>query len=84
MRTVTLKEAERDLQRLVTKVVDDSDPAIVVTESGRQAVLMSLDDFNAWSETHYLLANPANADHLRRSIAQANAGEAEERNLLET
>ena len=82
MRTVTLKEAELDLQKLVTDVVDDSDPAILLTDSGRQAVLMSLDDFNAWSETHYLLANPANAARLRQSIAEAESGAASERTLL--
>jgi len=28
---------------------------------------MSLDEFNSWQETFYLLANPANAEHLRES-----------------
>jgi PHD/YefM family antitoxin component YafN of YafNO toxin-antitoxin module len=33
-----------------------------------------LKDFNAWQETLYLLSNPANAEHLRQSIAEAKAG----------
>jgi antitoxin YefM len=38
---------------------------------------MPLDEFNSSKETLYLLANPANAAHLRRSIAEAEAGKAE-------
>lgn len=43
-----------------------------------------LDDSNAWKETLYLLSNPANAEHLRRSIAEAQAGNVDEHELLDT
>lgn len=33
-----------------------------------------LDEFNSWQETMYLLASPANADRLRRSISQMHEG----------
>jgi len=45
---------------------------------------MSLDEFNSWQETLYLLSNPANAEHLRESIAQAKMGKTQERELIET
>ena len=35
---------------------------------------MPLDEFNSWKETLYLLGNPANAAHLRRSVAEAESG----------
>ena len=44
-----------------------------------RSCLLPLDEYNSWKETIYLLANPANAEHLRRSIAEAEAGEARER-----
>jgi Phd_YefM. len=35
---------------------------------------MSLEDFNSMQETMYLLGNPANAERLRRSVADIEAG----------
>jgi antitoxin YefM len=46
-------------------------------------VIVPLDEYDSWMETLYLLSNPANADHLRRSIAEAEAGKVQERELLE-
>lgn len=82
MRAVTVSEARRNLDDLVKQVMNDSEPAIVVMESGEQVVLMPLDDYNAWSETHYLLSSPANAAHLRKSIAEAEVGRIDERESL--
>lgn len=83
MNAVTLKKAKRNLEQLVEQVIADAEPTIIVTESGDRVVFLPLDEYNSWKETLYLLANPANADHLRRSIAEAQAGEVHERELLE-
>jgi antitoxin YefM len=81
MQAVTLKDAKRNLPRLIEQVLTDAEARIVVTDKGEQVVLMPLDEFNSWKETLYLLASPANAAHLRRSIAQAESGQAEKREL---
>jgi antitoxin YefM len=83
MNAVTLKEAKLKLEQLLAQVIADAEPTIVVTESGDQVVFLPLDEYNSWKETLYLLANPANAAHLRRSIAESQAGTVEERELLE-
>ena len=46
-------------------------------------VVLPLAEYSAWKETLYLVANPANAEHLRQSIAEARAGKVEQRELLE-
>jgi len=51
-------------------------------ETGQQ-VVAPLEEYSAWQETRYLLAHPANAAHLRQSIAEAQAGIVEERELLD-
>lgn len=83
MRAVTLDHVRKNLDEVVRRVTDDAEAAIVLTESGEQVVLMPLNHFNAWSETHYLLSTPANAAHLRKSIAQIKAGKLIEKDLIE-
>jgi antitoxin YefM len=83
MRAVTAAEAEHDLERLIEQVITDAEPAILITDAGRQVVVLPIDQYNAWQETRYLLVNPANAEHLRRSIAEAQAGAVEERELID-
>jgi antitoxin YefM len=83
MQAVTLAQAQQDLPGLISHVVDDAEPMIICTDSGKQVVCLSLDEFNAWKETVYLLATPANAAHLRKSIEEANAGAIQERSLVQ-
>jgi len=81
MQAVTSKDAKRNLTRLIEQVLADAEPRIVVTEKGEQVVLMPLDEFNSWKETMYLLSNPANVAHLRRSITEAQSGLAAKQEL---
>jgi antitoxin YefM len=46
-------------------------------------VVVSPDEFDSWMETLYLLSDPANAQHLRQSIAEANAGNCDEKALID-
>ena len=82
MQAITLKDAKRNLSRLVEQMLADAEPRIVVTDQGGQVVVMPLDEFNTWKETMYLLSSPANAAHLRRSMAEAESGQAEKRELV--
>lgn len=84
MNTVTVNEAKRNLDSLIDKVVSDAEPTVITTESGQQIVLLSLDQYNAWQETIYLLSNPVNAAHLRHSIAEAQHGSVAEHELIES
>jgi antitoxin YefM len=83
MTVITVNEAKRNLDAVVAKVVANAEPTIIATEAGQQIVLLPLDEFNAWQETAYLLSNPANAAHLRQSIAEAQLGKIVERELIE-
>lgn len=83
MNAMTVREAERDLARLISRVVSDAEPTIVVSETGEQVVVVPLEEYNSWKETLYLLSNPANAAHLRASLAEAQSGQTIERELLD-
>ena len=83
MNAITVNEARNNLDRLIEQVTADAEPTIICGDQGQKAVLLSLDEFNSWQETLYLLSNPANANHLRQSIAEAKVGKTVERELIE-
>ena len=83
MNAITVNEAKNNLDRLIEQVTADAEPTIICGDQGQKAVLLSLGEFNSWQETLYLLSNPANAAHLRQSIAEAKAGKTLERELIE-
>ncbi len=83
MKSLSAKEAQTNLESLIASIVDDVEPAIVRSESGQSVVMLSLDEYNAWQETLYLLSTPANADALRSSIAEDKAGYRTEKDLTD-
>jgi antitoxin YefM len=83
MNAITVKQAKRDIDRLIEQVIADAEPTVICNDKGEKAVLLSLDEFNSWQETIYLLSTPANAEHLQKSIAEARSGNLHERELIE-
>lgn len=84
MNAITLNEAKQNLDRVIDRVLSDTEPTILSTDNGEQIVLLSLDEFNSWKETLYLLSSPANAAHLKNSLDEAREGKFEEKELIET
>lgn len=83
MNAITVSEAKKDLDRLIERVNSDVEPTIICGDQGQKAVLLSLEEFNSWQETLYLLLNPANVEHLRKSIAESKTGKIVEKELIE-
>lgn len=83
MHTISLDHAKQQLEAVVARVLADAEPTVVNTPEGESVVVVPLDDYEAWQETAYLLRNPANAAHLRQSIAEADAGNVVARELLD-
>ena len=84
MDAITINQAKQNIDRLIQQVIADAEPTIICDDEGQKVVILSLDEFNSWQETLYLLSNPANADHLRRSIQEDESGKAIERKLIES
>ena len=76
MRAITYGNARKNLRALIQSVCKNAEPTIIVgSQDEEQAVLISLDDFQAMEETAYLLGSPANRAHLERSLEQARNGD---------
>jgi antitoxin YefM len=80
---VTVNDAKQNLEQLIERVIADAEPAIICTDKGERVVLLSLEEFNSWRETLYLLSSPANADHLRKSLEEARSALTVEKELIE-
>lgn len=82
MRVVNFSEARNNLKSILDQVTDDADYTVISRRDSSDAIVMSLDTYNSLMETFHLLKNPANAEHLMKSITQFNSGQIEERELI--
>ena len=79
MRTISYSKASRSLKAVLDAVHDDADVIVITRRDGADSVVMALDHYQSIIETMHLLATPANAAHLAKSIAQHKAGKAARR-----
>jgi antitoxin YefM len=84
MKAKSLTEFRKHLAETIDQVNADCEPVLITRDRGKPtAVLISLDDYASLEETRYLLASPRNAERLMAAIAEADAGRAVERDLIE-
>jgi antitoxin YefM len=76
-------EFRTKLKNFLDAVEDNDETLIVKRGAGKGTVVISLDEYNSMMETAYLLNNRANRLYLEESIAQMEAGQASERELVE-
>jgi antitoxin YefM len=74
MDIVTYSEARNNLKSVLDKVIANSMPTVIFRQNGGSVVLVPKDEYDSWAETNYLLSNPVNAQRLRESKAQLDAG----------
>ncbi len=82
MRIINFSDARNSLRAVIDQVVEDADVTVISRRDAPDAVVMSFDHYSSLMETVHLLSSPANAAHLAKSIAQARAGQAQDRGLI--
>ncbi len=83
MTVINYTEARNNFKSVLDAVVNDADYTIINRRDAADAVVMSLDYFNAMQETLHLLKSPKNIEHLRKSIEEYKAGKLESHELLD-
>ncbi len=83
METMSYSSFRSQLAGTLDKVNENHKPIIITRQNGKPAVVISLEDFQSYEETAYLMASPKNAARLNQSIAQVEAGNIAEHDLIE-
>ena len=83
MTVINYTEARNNFKSVLDAVVNDADYTIINRRDAEDAVVMSLDYFNAMQETLHLLKSPANVVHLEKSIAQYREGKVTSHELID-
>lgn len=73
----------RHLASVLDRVNDDRKPVLITRQTGRPAVLVSLDDYQGWEEMAHLTQSPANTASLNRAVEAIAAGEEVQGDLFE-
>ena len=75
MAIVNQSEFRGNMAKLMDQVEDDSKELIITRTGGKKhMVMITLDEYESWKETDYLLSSPANAAMLRESIRELDEG----------
>lgn len=74
MNILSYSAFEKNIASTFDRVNDDHAPVLITRQDGKSAVIVSLEDFNAYEETAYLMRSPKNAQRLNQAIAEIEAG----------
>ena len=83
MKAISYSELRSNLKEVLDRVSDDRQPVIVTRRGGKQAVLISYEEYSSMEETAYLLASPKNAERLRVAVKRLEQGQGEGHELVE-
>lgn len=83
MDTMSYSAFRNRLAGTLDKVNNDHKPILITRQNGKPVVVMSLEDFQAYEETAYLMASPSNAERLNQAVAEVDAGHFVKHDLLE-
>jgi len=83
MNALTYTYTRQHLAEVMRSVNEDHVPVVVTSQRGKPVVILSLDDYQAFEETAYLLRNPQGAKRLLESVEELRAGGGQTRELTE-
>lgn len=83
MKLLNYTEARNSLAEAMRHTVEDRDP-ITITRNGLGSVVMiAEEEYRSMLETLHLLSTPANAERIRRGLAEYEKGSFQERDLCD-
>ena len=83
METMNYSSFRSQLAGTLDRVNENHTPIIITRQKGKPAVVISLEDFQSYEETAYLIASPKNAARLNQAIEQVEKGNVAKHDLIE-
>ena len=83
MQVVSFKELRKNMKTIMNDCCNNHDLTIVTRQKEPALVMMSLEEYNAWQETFYLMKSPQNHAQLIKSMENVRKGRVQERDLVE-
>jgi antitoxin YefM len=83
MDVMNYSDARAQFKSVMDRAIHDKQEVVVTRKKGEAVVVVSLEAWNSINETLHLLSNPRNAARLRSSIAQLDAVDGDERELID-
>ena len=83
MEVLNYTEFRNNLTENLNKVAADSEVLVVSRGKGKNVVVMSLDEYNAFKETVYLTSTKANRKRLDEAIEEMEKGKFKKHKLIE-
>ena len=68
MEALSYTKVRNQLSDVMNNVCQNHDPIIITRQKHPSVVMMSLEDYNALTETAYLLQSPKNAERLHQAV----------------
>lgn len=84
MNVTTISGFRKNSKEYFDRIINDQAPLLITRTDGQTIVAIPLNEFNALSETDYLLANPKNKRRLTSALKEVRTGKAKQRQLIET
>lgn len=83
MDSISISEVRANFKSVVERVVADRVPLAITRQKGEGVVMISASEWASIEETLYLLQSPNNAKRLLESIAELEAGNGVEHELVQ-
>lgn len=82
--TTNYSELRANMKHYMDGVIRNNEPLIVHRQGYESVVVISLDDYNALTETEYMMRSPAMMQAIRRGEEDINSGRSITKNENET
>jgi len=77
MQVTNTTEFRKKMKATLDIVSNDKETVIVHRPDKEDVVMITLSEYNSWTETKHLLSTEANKNHLKQSISEVKKGEVE-------